>query len=111
MKEEMKMQENDVKGDNLRVHRVGTITAGVMLVVCGILFILHQFMPDISYELIFRLWPCVLIAIGAEILAAGRTEKARFVYDTGAVALLLLLSVFAMCMAGAEMMTQHAKIF
>ena len=81
------------------IHRVGTITCGTVLIVTGILFLLHLIFPVISYLFIFRLWPCILILLGAEILIGNCKKDVSFVYDTGSVVLLILLLLFAMAMA------------
>ena len=73
------------------IHRVGTITCGTVLIVTGILFLLHIIFPVISYLFIFRLWPCILILLGAEILIGNCKKDVSFVYDTGSVVLLILL--------------------
>ena len=49
------MQAVDNNTEKIRIHRVGTFTAGIILVAAGILFILHMFIPVISYTLIFQL--------------------------------------------------------
>lgn len=38
------------KREPVRVHRVGTVTAGLMLVVFGVLFLVHMFVRDVSYR-------------------------------------------------------------
>ena len=81
------------------IHRVGTITCGTVLIVTGILFLLHIIFPVISYLFIFRLWPCILILLGAEILIGNCKKDVSFVYDPGSVVLLILLLLFAMAMA------------
>ena len=81
------------------VHRVGTITCGTILIVMGTLFLLRMIFPLLSYLFIFRLWPCVFILLGIEILIANGKKDACFIYDTGAVVLLILLVLFAMGMA------------
>ena len=62
------------------IHRVGTITCGTVLIVTGILFLLHIIFPVISYLFIFRLWPCILILLGAEILI-GNCKKGSQPYN------------------------------
>lgn len=105
------MQAVDNNTEKIRIHRVGTFTAGIILVAAGILFILHMFIPVISYTLIFQLWPCVLILLGAEILSEGRMNPERFVYDTGAVIILVILLCFSCCMAGAEMVMKLSPLY
>ena len=81
------------------IHRVGAITCGTVLIVTGILFLLHIIFPIISYLFIFRLWPCIFILLGIEILIGNCRKDVTFVYDTGAIILLILLLLFAMGMA------------
>lgn len=88
--------------NNTRVHRVGTITCGSTLIVSGILFLVHMIIPVISYEFIFRLWPCILIMLGIEVLIGNYKKEDVFVYDKGAVFLLVVLAIFAMIMGFAE---------
>ena len=52
----------------MRERRIGTITMGVCLVVFGVLFLVHIFGGFLNYELIFHLWPLILIGLGIEIL-------------------------------------------
>ncbi len=85
----------------MRVRRVGSLTLGCGLIVFGILFLVRIFWKDLSYMTIFRLWPFLLISLGVETLL-GRKEE-NWLYDKGAVVLLFLITLFAMCMAGAEL--------
>lgn len=91
----------------VRKHRVGTFTAGILLILFGVLFLLHLFVPAVSYVMIFHFWPCVLILIGFEMLYASRKEE-EIIYDAGAIFLIILLAVFAMGMAGADLLIQYA---
>ncbi len=95
-----------------RTHRIGSISCGIALILFGILFLVHIFVPMLSYRFIFRLWPCIFIMMGLELLIgnylASRRKDASteppvsIVYDKGAVFLLILLLIFAMCMAAAD---------
>ena len=91
-----------------RVHRVGTLTFGLVLILFGCLFLAHLFFPALDYVTIFRCWPCVLVCLGVEVLAASADKHAVFTYDGAAVFLMVLLVGFAMCMAGADFVMQHA---
>lgn len=83
-----------------KTHKVGTITLGGMLIVFGLLFLLRLFFADITYELIFRLWPVIFIFLGGEVLIANfRQKEEKMVYDKTAIAMLIILSFFAMGMA------------
>lgn len=91
-------------GKTGHIHRVGTITFGVILVLFGILFLLRILYPALDYQLICRLWPCALIGLGLEVLAGAMDKRAVFVYDKTAVIFMLLILLFAMCMGGMEWM-------
>ena len=87
-------------------RRVGTLTAGLLLILVGILFIVRMFVPAVNYLVIFRFWPCVLIFLGIEMLYANfRSEEV--VYDGGAIFLVIVLAIFAMGMGGADLVIQH----
>ena len=87
--------------ETIRTHRVGTITTGLSLIAFGVLFVLHLFMNAISYEMIFRLWPVILIGLGVEVLLSNFI-KDKIIYDKAAIFLLIVMTFFAMCMAYAD---------
>lgn len=91
----------------VKTHRVGTFTAGLLLVLFGVMFLVHLFVPAVSYLFIFRCWPGVLILLGIELLIASRNME-EVTYDKGAIFLILVLAFFAMGMAGADLVIQHA---
>lgn len=93
----------------IRVHRVGSISFGCVLVVFGVLCLLHGLIPAFSYQLIFHLWPCVLIILGIEVLAASAKSTTKFVYDKTAVVLMFFVTIFAMCLAGLDFTMEHCK--
>jgi hypothetical protein len=83
-----------------RNHRVGTFTLGSMLVTFGILFLLHIFNVGITFDIIFKLWPFILIFLGVEILIANFIQRDdKILYDKVAIFLTIVLSFFAMGMA------------
>lgn len=93
----------------MKQHRVGTITLGAMLVTFGTLFLLHLFTSSITFEIIFKLWPIIFIFLGIEILIANfRLKEEKMLYDSGAIALIIILSFFAMGMAVVEYCIQYA---
>lgn len=92
-----------------RVHRVGTITFGMMLILFGGLFLAHLFLPALDYLTIFHCWPLILVCLGIEVLAASMDRHTAFTYDKAAVFLMVLLVVFSMCMAGADIMLRYAE--
>ncbi len=88
----------------IKTHRVGTFTFGGMLIIFGVLFLLRIFLPDLSYEFIFKLWPTIFIFLGLEILIANFIQKEeKLIYDKTAFALIIILSFFAMGMAVTEL--------
>jgi len=94
----------------VKSHRVGTITLGGMLISFGILFLLRLFIPTLSFEIIFRLWPIIFIILGVEILFANFREKQeKLVYDKTALCLIIVLSFFAMGMAITEVCINYAN--
>jgi thiol:disulfide interchange protein len=71
---------------------------GLSLISAGILFAVHLFIPEIlTYYYIFRLWPLILILLGAEVLAANlRNRDDKLLYDGWAI----FITILAMCLAG-----------
>lgn len=84
-----------------RVHRVGTITAGMSMILFGVLLFLHTFFEMINYHIIFSLWPLILIGLGIELLLSNFLEK-TIVYDKTAVFLLVFMVFFVMVMGIAD---------
>lgn len=86
----------------MRTRRVGSITCGSLLIIFGILFLAHMFYPALSLTVIMKLWPVILIALGAEMILANRhrsqEETEVLKYDKGAILITFLLTCFAMVM-------------
>ena len=96
----------------MRTRRVGTITCGIVLIVFGLLFLLHMFLPVISYSFIFRLWPLILIFLGVEIMMSNiKATEAALKYDVGAVLLVKLLALFSMGMGLVEICMEHYPVY
>ncbi len=93
----------------MKQHRIGTFTLGILLIIFGLLFLARIFFPELSYEIIYKLWPVIFIFLGSEILFANFRQKApdQLIYDKTAIALIILLSFFAMGMAIAEFIIEH----
>ena len=89
-----------------RIHRVGSITTGISMVVFGILCIMQHFINVLDYSVILSLWPLIVIGMGVEILLSSSSNR-QFVYDKASVFLLFVMSGFAMCMAIAEWSVRH----
>jgi len=91
-------------------RRVGTLTTGVALIAFGLLFIMRLIFPHLDYTAILSLWPLVLIFLGTEIIVSYIINKEETMkYDAGAITLIIILSFFAMGMAGAEFTINHLK--
>ena len=51
--------------ENAPVRRVGTLTLGVCLIVCGVLFLCYFFVPHFNWELALKIAPAAgLILLG-----------------------------------------------
>lgn len=89
-------------------RRVGTFTLGISLIVFGVLIFLHTFIPTLTFPFIFSLWPIILILLGLEVMAAfiiNKDEKLR--YDGGAIALIIILALFAMFASYTQFFAEH----
>jgi len=93
----------------MKTKRVGSMTCGILLIVFGILFVIKIFVPMISYEVILRLWPIVLISLGIEILLSNRnsSEDVIIKYDGGAIFITILLTFFAVGMGIVDYCMQY----
>lgn len=93
----------------MRSRRVGTLTMGISLVCAGILFAVHLFIPGIlTYYYIFRLWPVILILLGAEVLIANlRNKEEKIIYDGWAIFILIMVMCFAGTMAGCQILIDY----
>lgn len=99
------MEEQEIKNEKnpitKRTHKVGTVTLGIILVLFGSVFLAHIFIPTLTYDIIWHLWPCAMISLGVEVLiSAIRSDKAE--YDGWGIFLTFLITVFSMGMAGVE---------
>ena len=55
--------------ENAPVRRVGTLTLGVCLIACGVLFLCYFFVPHFNWELALKIAPAAgLILLGCEVL-------------------------------------------
>ena len=102
------MRESDTM--TVRIHRVGSITTGLCMVVYGILLLMHTLFDMVSYEIIFSLWPLILIGLGVELLLSN-WMKQEIIYDKAAVFLLIIMSFFAMGLACADVCMEASKIY
>ena len=96
----------------IKGRRVGTFTAGIVLVMFGVLFLLRLLFKDINYSVIVSLWPLILVFLGIEIIVAYIINKEdQMKYDASAIVLIIILSFFAMGMAGMEFVITHLSEF
>ncbi len=96
----------------LKGRRVGTLTAGIILVIFGVIFLLRLVTANINIYLIASLWPIILVLLGIEIIVAyiiNQEEKMK--YDFGAIVLVIILVFFAMGMGVAEFVINHLAQF
>lgn len=92
----------------LKGRRVGTFTAGIVLIIFGVMFLLRLIFKFINFSIILSLWPLILVFLGIEIIVAyiiNKEEKIK--YDASAIVLIIILSFFAMSMAGMEFLMTH----
>ncbi|WP_161487332.1 LiaI-LiaF-like domain-containing protein [Butyrivibrio hungatei] len=93
--------------ETTRMHKTGTITAGVTLIAFGVMFIFSTIFNVLSYEFVFSMWPLILVGLGVEILITNMLTD-KFVYDKSAVFVIILMSFFAMGMACMDICIKHA---
>ena len=86
----------------MRTHKVGTFTLGCTLVLFGVLFLVHLFGGVLTYSFIFRLWPVVFLLGGEVLLSTLPKTGQKFSFDGASIVLLVIMLLFAMCMAGAD---------
>lgn len=91
-------------------HRVGTITTGLSMVVFGVLFLVHLLFNVLNYEMIFSFWPLMLVSLGMELLLSNFSKK-KLVYDKAAVFLLIMMTLFVMGMAAADVCMEIAEAY
>lgn len=94
----------------IRTHRVGSITAGLSMIVFGILFLLHLIFNFMNYTTIFSLWPVILIGLGAELFISNFMKR-KIVYDKAAIFLLITMTVFVMIMAVVDVCIRTSVLY
>lgn len=96
----------------IRQRRVGTLSAGMIFVVFGIIFMTKVIFGYLNYMFILSLWPLILIILGLEILISYFAFKEESVkYDKGAIFLIVLLTLFSFAMAAAEVAVQQLEAY
>lgn len=95
---------------SIKIRRIGTLTFGCMMILFGALSLIHVFVPQLDYRVIFRCWPCILIALGIEVLVGNykmagwvrEGQQVQFIYDKTAIFLTAVITFFAMAMAAVD---------
>ena len=95
--------------EEIRVHRVGTLTAGISMVGFGIMFVVRNFVDAISYTAICRCWPVILILLGLEILFYNVRGK-KLVYDKAAVFIIVMMMAYKLACENAKHIEEQIKI-
>ena len=76
--------------ENPPVRRVGTLTLGVCLIACGVLFLCYFFVPHFNWDLALKIAPAAgLILLGCEVLYFAARPQ-RWKYDFLSVLLCIL---------------------
>ena len=104
------MMEKENNMQTYRIHRVGSVTAGLSMVVFGVMLLLHSVFDMISYDRIFALWPLMLIGLGLELLLSNFLAK-KIVYDKAAVFLLIFMTFFVVAMAGVDVCMEASRYY
>lgn len=94
-------------------RRIGSITLGITLVLCGAVYLMQMIIPGLNYFVILRFWPVVLIILGIEILIENNRSKStdvHFIYDFASIIMIMATGAFTMCMAGLEYLIRTGHI-
>lgn len=99
--------ENSVE---VKTRRVGTVSIGVAMVTFGVMFLLCSVFEIMSYEMVFALWPVILISNGVEILIFS-LFKGKLIYDKGSVFIMILMMFLAAGMAAVDVCFKLADYY
>ena len=81
------------------VRRVGTLTLGVCLIACGVLFLCYFFVPHFNWDLALKIAPAAgLILLGGEVLFFA-ARPGRWKYDFWSVLICLVLMGGCFCLS------------
>ncbi len=96
----------------IRIHRLGSVTFGVVLLALGTVCTIHVLVPQLNLWLAFRLWPLVLIILGVEVLAGSKyrcydvvrengqvVEQCKVIYDVPAILMTACTLIFTVGLA------------
>lgn len=91
----------------VRVRRVGTLTMGCVMILAGVVICISLFGGWPSLELLFRLSPLILVALGVEVLLASRQKNQRLKYDFVSVFLSFVLVGATLCFAAVPLVWNY----
>lgn len=91
----------------VRVRRVGTLTMGCVMILAGVVICISLFGGGPSLELLFRLSPLILVALGVEVLLASRQKNQRLKYDFVSIFLSLVLVGATLCFAAVPLVWNY----
>lgn len=74
-------QASTPKQEEQSPRRVGTLTFGISLILCGLMALLLIFNPDFQFTTILKAAPALLILLGVEVLIGFVLGKKRMRYD------------------------------
>ena len=96
------------------VRRVGTLTLGVCLIACGVLFLCYFFVPHFNWELALKIAPAAgLILLGCEVLYfAARPQRWKYDFLSVLLCIVLMVSAFGgACLMAAFDFALHREEF
>ena len=96
------------------VRRVGTLTLGVCLIACGVLFLCYFFVPHFNWELALKIAPAAgLILLGCEVLYfAARPQRWKYDFLSVLLCIVLMVSAFGgACLMAAFDFALHREKF
>jgi len=102
--------EKENNNATVRTHRVGAFTSGFCMVGFGVMLLLHNLLDIMDYEMILGLWPLILIGMGIELLLSN-VFKSRIVYDKAAIALLFVMTLLVLMLAGVDVFMEMSKAY
>lgn len=89
------------------LRRVGTLTFGLVLVVCGLAMLAALLFPNLDLRWLIKLSPLALICLGAEVLLSAR-RGGRIRYDWVGMLLSGLIVGMSMCFFAAAWWALYA---
>ena len=100
--------------ENAPVRRVGTLTLGVCLIACGVLFLCYFFVPHFNWDLALKIAPAAgLILLGCEVLYfAARPQRWKYDFLSVLLCIVLMVSAFGgACLMAAFDFALHREKF